>query len=100
MKQIFREKNIKTSITFAKNKDHFESLIQNDDFLVFSLTKIRFGEKKCKELIRKFNNLKFHCFYISDDKEITDNEIMFMAEKNVEPKQYTTSSIISELQNL
>lgn len=81
-------------IDFAKNYEDFQSQIEEDDYLIFSCCKARFGLKKLQQLVRAFPNCIFHLYQIKETDLFTSTESLLMFEPNVIEGQYGATELV------
>ena len=94
-KELKEAVNGQFPIVFAKNYDDFKSKIKKGDYLILSLSKVKFGFNKIQKLIKQFSNINFNFYEIKEFDEMMANQALIMNEKNVTMGQYSANELMN-----
>jgi len=92
-KELIEEIKGRFPVVFAKNFDDFKGQIQDGDYLVMSITKVRCG-KKVFELVRQFPDNRFNLYIVGPTEFFPCLAGLLMNEPNVTDGQYNAQEIV------
>jgi hypothetical protein len=94
-KALIEAVNGKFPLAFAKNMEDFKSHITEGDYLIFSLSKAKFGYDQIIELIYAFPDFRFYLYEISKDEKMFRHEYYLMNADNVSDGQYNAAELVN-----
>jgi hypothetical protein len=92
-RELKKAVNSQFPLEFAKNYEDFELKINKNDYLVISLSKVKFGFVKIRKLINKFSKFNFKFYEVKEHDELISKQILIMDEKNVTNGQYSADEL-------
>jgi hypothetical protein len=92
-KELKEAVNKQFPLKIEKNYNDFKSKINENDYLILSLSKVKFGFNKIQKLIKQFSNFQFNFYELKDLDEMIAKQALIMNEKNVIIGQYSANEL-------
>jgi hypothetical protein len=93
-KALIEAVNKRFPLAFAKNMEDFRNNITEGDYLIFSLSKAKFGYKKVLEFVQSFPNFRFNLYEALSHDGVYATEFYLMHEDNVTEGQYGAQELV------